>query len=586
MIPDFKTFIKESIWSDIQDRSMGKTVRKEDAVNNLDRNEFYDYLKNKYNKFTHLISKDPSEIHIKLGWSYFPQRDYIIDIHWVEKNEIKNLYLNFGPCELNTLCHKNFKIGTSNDGISNEEILNIIDFCLDYISSHKEIESPLNESIWSDIQDRSMGKTIREEDKITTNEDLQKKIQELYKEQGEGETLDVSSLTDIIKCDDFSNIFKGYPRVEHIIGLEDWDVSNVESMKCMFMGCGKFSSDLSKWDVSNVEDMAAMFWGCNNFNSDLSKWNVSSVGDMDSMFWNCKKFNSDLSKWDVSSVTYMGDMFEGCEIFNSNLSKWNVSEVLSTQDMFQDCKNFNSDLSNWDVSKVINMSYMFDGCKKFNSDLSNWNVSVVENMEYMFKNCDNFNSDLSKWNVSIVGDMEGMFDGCKSLKQIPSWYMNRDLNESIWSDIQDRSMGKTVRTEDDINLMDIEDFKDYILRTYEDNWLSIGGGDDFKSLTLDIFRTQIPNGYYNTGLKIYYDFLGKNIDIIVCRLINKIDDNIFEEIKQKYNLEVWGKTREATEYKIYPKNPNEKMNNSFVIKLARLISTFKKGHTKTLFKVK
>ena len=51
----------------------------------------------------------------------------------------------------------------------------------------------IKESIWSDIQDRSMGKTVREEDKITTNEDLQKKIQELYKEQGEGETLDVSS---------------------------------------------------------------------------------------------------------------------------------------------------------------------------------------------------------------------------------------------------------------------------------------------------------------------------------------------------------------------------------------------------------
>ena len=31
MIPDFKTFIKESIWSDIQDRSMGKTVRREDV---------------------------------------------------------------------------------------------------------------------------------------------------------------------------------------------------------------------------------------------------------------------------------------------------------------------------------------------------------------------------------------------------------------------------------------------------------------------------------------------------------------------------------------------------------------------------
>ena len=30
MIPDFKTYIKESLWSDIQDRSSGETIRKED----------------------------------------------------------------------------------------------------------------------------------------------------------------------------------------------------------------------------------------------------------------------------------------------------------------------------------------------------------------------------------------------------------------------------------------------------------------------------------------------------------------------------------------------------------------------------
>ena len=32
MIPDFKTYIKESIWSDIQDRSAGETMRKEDEI--------------------------------------------------------------------------------------------------------------------------------------------------------------------------------------------------------------------------------------------------------------------------------------------------------------------------------------------------------------------------------------------------------------------------------------------------------------------------------------------------------------------------------------------------------------------------
>ena len=33
MIPDFKTFIKESIWSDMQDRSSGQEIRKEDDNN-------------------------------------------------------------------------------------------------------------------------------------------------------------------------------------------------------------------------------------------------------------------------------------------------------------------------------------------------------------------------------------------------------------------------------------------------------------------------------------------------------------------------------------------------------------------------
>ena len=120
----------------------------------------------------------------------------------------------------------------------------------------------INESIWSDIQDRSMGKTVREEDKITTNKELKNKIQELYKEQGRGETLDVSSLTNRIKCNDFSSIFGGFNEVKHIIGLEDWDVSNVRSMEFMFQDCENFNCDLSKWDVSIVKNMRNMFDDC------------------------------------------------------------------------------------------------------------------------------------------------------------------------------------------------------------------------------------------------------------------------------------------------------------------------------------
>ena len=163
------------------------------------------------------------------------------------------------------------------------------------------------------MQDRSASDTVREEDKITTNEELRYKILGLYKEQGEGETLDVSSLTNTIKCDDFSGIFEGYKRVKHIIGLEDWDVSKVTNMKEMFSGCIHFNSDLSKWNVSNVTYMGDVFEGCEIFNSDLSNWKVSKVTNMCQMFWGCENFNSDLSNWDVSSVRNMYGMFDGCK---------------------------------------------------------------------------------------------------------------------------------------------------------------------------------------------------------------------------------------------------------------------------------
>ncbi len=48
MIPDFKTYIKESIWSDLQDRSSGEIVRKEDDVDRLGYEDFFVYLTEHY----------------------------------------------------------------------------------------------------------------------------------------------------------------------------------------------------------------------------------------------------------------------------------------------------------------------------------------------------------------------------------------------------------------------------------------------------------------------------------------------------------------------------------------------------------
>ena len=50
MIPDFKTYLRESIWSEMQDRGTGDSIKTEDKVDvdSLSYDELYDYLNNRY----------------------------------------------------------------------------------------------------------------------------------------------------------------------------------------------------------------------------------------------------------------------------------------------------------------------------------------------------------------------------------------------------------------------------------------------------------------------------------------------------------------------------------------------------------
>ena len=48
MIPNFKTYITESLWGKILDRGAGEAVRKEDDISHLDYVEFFTYLTEHY----------------------------------------------------------------------------------------------------------------------------------------------------------------------------------------------------------------------------------------------------------------------------------------------------------------------------------------------------------------------------------------------------------------------------------------------------------------------------------------------------------------------------------------------------------
>ena len=175
--------LSESIWSDIQDRSMGKTVRKEDDISLLDNEGLYDYIKSKYESrilnfnvdmgyYTNK-SSNKKDLLIQPYGRWKPLMLYVfyndgkigeICTHFDKFkrwnfNILKQKYLLI-PDRYYDECNYNFKISEKDGTITNHTVIGIIDILVE------DKSKILLESIWSDIQDRSSGDTVRKEDDI------------------------------------------------------------------------------------------------------------------------------------------------------------------------------------------------------------------------------------------------------------------------------------------------------------------------------------------------------------------------------------------------------------------------------------
>ena len=178
--------VTESIWSDIQDRSTGKTIRKEDDVDYLDKEDFCHYLKENY-KMLHtpydiIVDKVYDGVCVKIY--KFPGQErysYLILKNFSGKKsiELTDLYnkhmrdLLFGTYKVTINSEDNYII-ESYDGheITNTFYIEVLDFLLKNAdNTHnpcvKKI-GDIKESIWSDIQDRSGGDTVRKEDEFSS----------------------------------------------------------------------------------------------------------------------------------------------------------------------------------------------------------------------------------------------------------------------------------------------------------------------------------------------------------------------------------------------------------------------------------
>ena len=260
-----------------------------------------------------------------------------------------------------------------------------------------------------------------------------------------------------------------------IVGLENWDVSNVENMEEMFSEAGRFAwnvvfSDFSNWDTSKVKTMRSMFTlvgqGVDAYNLDdrksdvkcdirgIENWDVSSVEDMSFMFENfgsgMEKIYFDFSNWDVSNVkefdgTFLDTGFFVDSVELRGLDKWDVSNGINFSYMFEDL-GYNADsiiidnVTNWDVSNVENMEEMFELIGEMKStnisfgNLSNWNTKNVKNMKYMFSDIGNENTniiDIGTLNI-YADNIDGIFKDSFNIKGELNIYSAPILNNNNW----------------------------------------------------------------------------------------------------------------------------------------------------------
>ena len=205
MIPDFKTYIGESVWSDIHKRSNGKTVRKEDDIDFMSAEELYNYIKDTYLfKSTSDIFIDEKRDRIVINLydvaggreSYLSLNGYdekyiiLSDLYTKHMQDLLNAYYHVGERSFRNPALDDFIIRPKDDGeITNKFFIEVLDFLIDNAdNTHQPNLYPANkfrknESVWSDIHRRSNGEQFRKEDIINnfTLEELCDYLNENYK---------------------------------------------------------------------------------------------------------------------------------------------------------------------------------------------------------------------------------------------------------------------------------------------------------------------------------------------------------------------------------------------------------------------
>ena len=481
MIPDFKTFLRESIWSDIQDRNSGEVIRKEDELK-----KFYDDLTDMYRCIDNADSINFNDDIISLP--LYECLDFVAILEINIRQSIK----------LNTINHKGLPHWAIPKKQEREQIDNFYKNLEEYFIIEKKISSKYNH--WYEL-------------KISPK----------------------SGKIDYVFCMEVINV---------ILNLVA-DNKQEYGSKNIFNPCLENNNIYeSLWsDIQDKNSREVI-----RKEDDVNHLNMSDMYDY--IYSHYEKLNTQALP--LKSHTDENHTFFSIPIFINSMMVYRLSASYKDDKIYKihlyaadlDCKDFYDEMNQeFTLSERPDHSLIITP-KDMSKDVTN--NFLLEVIDFI----------------------------CTHAKKP---VLKKKINESLWSDIQDRNSGEVARKEDDVDLMDIDSFAKYLSEHYEstdEKWvfmrlrnatqssLSVCTIDkNIKYTDIDLCLFEDEYGYYT--YLFYNNFDADDKQIAVSGGVRQISDELYQTMQKKYLLE--DKDVEENIYTVVKPKDGGEITNTFFL---------------------
>ena len=545
----FYEHISESLWSDLQNKSLGNSIRKEDCVNSMSVDDFFGYLVSKYKDKVLNLDKDHFCKDYEMDIVVEPNKDIVIYGNYINDELVRIMVVLRGSGK--TLNNKvsniikkspdnyrwiriysdKLEFALHNEDVTNQTYVDLIDFFLNNIK--------LFESLWSDLQNKSLGNSKRTEDIVHLDDKYKDKFEICLKRFVENVVYNEEFKNTI---EDFKRFIKKGRACVGAVGVgsstkpfieviepyidDNWNkYDNIhkqindrvleENRKISKLG---FKKEPGKSICDTIFD----WWDTLN---DYKKWDLiegtSAIGQAEERFYETHLDDDEFTGEDLNA----DDMIEDCTW--EELVGMYVTDMTKNESLWSDLQNKSIGISvrrEDERHKILErllatyIKLFADSCYYHNEYTSGSYPDFREYIKDFRDNprieevCpdDSYFDDLlnyvnrETWDNQIddtIMEITDRIDKGEHLitDDVIEELRKHNVNESLWSDLQNKSIGKSVRREDeyDINEDELERSVNTCIKAYVSGFVYSdkydGSSDTFLKCIQEWDRYICPN---------------------------------------------------------------------------------------------